>query len=76
MLGRLTELMFVEILREDTHLLPDRSRRRPQPLTILTSARRYGYCTDSRSLWTVDELAREIGSVSLGAGAALHGPGR
>ena len=60
MLGRLTELMFVEILREYMHRLPQNQRgwlagvKDPQVGKVLRLLH-----TDPVHDWTVDELARE-----------------
>ena len=76
MLGRLTELMFVEILREYMQRLPADQGGWLAGLNDphVGKALRLLHANPVRD-WTVDELAREVARVPLGAGATVHGTG-
>ena len=76
MLGRLTELMFVEILREYMHRLPADQGGWLAGVNdpYVGKALRLLH-TNPVHDWTVDELAREVARVAVGAGATIHGPG-
>ena len=76
MLGRLTELMFVEILREYMHRLPADQGGWLAGVNDahVGKALRLLHANPIRD-WTVDELAREAATVALGAGATVHGAG-
>ncbi len=74
MLGRLTELMFVEILREYMQRLPTNQGGWLAAVNDphVGKALRLLHANPVRD-WTVDELAREVATVALGAGATVHG---
>jgi len=75
MLGRLTELMFVEIIREYMQQLPEHQGGWLAGLQDphVGKALRLLHASPMRS-WTVERAGTPDSTVAVGAGAALHGP--
>ena len=77
MLGRLTELMFVEILREYMQQLPADHGGWLAGLNDphVGKALRLLHASPMRN-WTVEELSREVGDFPVRSGRAVHAAGR